>query len=282
MSQWHLIVDVALCENCCNCQLASKDEYVGNEFPGYSAPHPAHGAGVVRIERTVRGTGSQVDVGYLPRMCNHCADAPCVKAAPDAITQRPDGIVIIDPVKAKGRKDIVDACPYGAVIWNEELQLPQNWIFDAHLLDQGWKEPRCQQVCPTGAIASVKASDSEIAVRARADGLEVLKPELGTNPRVHYRNLHRVTKHFVAGSVFARSGGIADCVEGAGVTLLKNGAEVATTETDAFGDFKFDRLDPGSGLYRVQIHHPSFGAVIAEAPLAAASVSLGAIELTPL
>ena len=91
-----------------------------------------------------------------------------------------------------------------------------------------------------------------------------------------------MTKHFVAGSVFARSGGISDCIEGAGVTLLKDGAEVAMTETDAFGDFKFDRLDPGSGPYRVQIRHPSFGAVIAEAQLVAASVSLGSIELTPL
>jgi Fe-S-cluster-containing dehydrogenase component len=279
MSTWHLIIDVALCENCGNCQLATKDEYVGNDFPGYSAPHPAQGQGVLRIERTVRGAGSQVDTAYLPRMCNHCADAPCIKAAPDAIRRRDDGIVVIDPDKAKGRREIVTACPYGAVVWNEDLQLPQNWIFDAHLLDQGWKEPRCQQVCPTGAITAVKASDAEIAARARTDGLEVLKPELGTGPRVLYRNLHRVTKHFIAGSVFAKTSDVPDCVEGATVTLSKDGAAVASATTDAFGDFRFDRLAPGSGAYRVRIEHPASGSATVDAVLADASIALGAIEL---
>ncbi|MGJ5084418.1 4Fe-4S dicluster domain-containing protein [Bradyrhizobium sp. HKCCYLRH1065] len=280
MSKWHLIIDVALCENCGNCQLAAKDEYVGNDFPGYSAPHPARGLGVVRVERTVRGSGAQVDAAYLPRMCNHCADAPCIKAAPDAIRRRDDGIVVIDPVKAKGRRDIVAACPYGAVIWNAELQLPQNWIFDAHLLDQGWKEPRCQQACPTGAIIALKIDDAEIAARTRTEQLDVLQPELGAGPRVHYRNLYRVTKHFITGSVFAKTGDLADCVEGATVTLERGGTAVDTTTTDAFGDFKFDRLEPGSGRYRVRIEHTDSGSAAVDAVLADTSVALGAIVLT--
>lgn len=279
-STWHLIIDAALCENCGNCQLATKDEYVGNQFPGYTAPHPAHGPGVIRIERTVRGSGSQVDTAYLPRMCNHCADAPCIKTAPDAIRRRADGIVVIDPDKAKGRSEIVGACPYGAVIWNDEQQLPQNWIFDAHLIDKGWTMPRCQQACPTGAITAVKADDAQIAARARAEGLEVLKPELGTGPRVLYRNLHRVTKHFIAGSVFARTDDLADCVEGATVTLEKNGSAVASTTTDAFGDFKFDGLETGSGAYRIRISHPALGGATADTMLADESVALGAVELT--
>jgi Fe-S-cluster-containing dehydrogenase component len=279
MSEWRLIIDVALCENCGNCQLAAKDEYVGNEFPGYCAPHPARGVGVVRVERTVRGAGAQVDAAYLPLMCNHCADAPCVKAAPGAITQRADGIVIIDPVKAKGRREIVGACPYGAVIWNEELQLPQNWIFDAHLLDQGWKEPRCQQVCPTGAITSMKADDAEMQTHAAAAGLEGLKPELGTRPRVVYRNLHRVTKHMIAGSVTSRSDGVSDCVEGAEVRLLKDGSSVAMTKTDSFGDFKFDRLEPNSGQHRIMVRHPTLGSATTDATIALESVSLGEIML---
>ena len=53
--------------------------------------------------------------------------------------KRDDGIVLIDPVKAKGRQDLVDACPYGHIWWNEELKVPQAWPFDAHLLDQGWQ-----------------------------------------------------------------------------------------------------------------------------------------------
>ena len=66
-----------------------------------------------------------MDVAYLPVMCQHCDDAPCIAAAKNgAVTKRPDGIVHIDPVKAKGQKAIADACPYGAVRWNEELNFP--------------------------------------------------------------------------------------------------------------------------------------------------------------
>ena len=73
--------------------------------------------------------------------------------------KRDDGILLIDPVKARGRKDLVEACPYGHIWWNEELALPQLWPFDAHLLDQGWKQTRGQQSCPTGAMRAIKVED---------------------------------------------------------------------------------------------------------------------------
>ena len=95
-----------------------------------------------------RVTSPMVEATYLPVMCNHCDDAPCVRAGSGAVRKREDGIVIIDPEKARGRKDIVASCPDKAIVWNEERQLPQAWIFDAHLLDQGWSRPRCQQACP--------------------------------------------------------------------------------------------------------------------------------------
>ena len=61
----------------------------------------------------------------MPVMCNHCDDAPCMKAAKNgAVRKRADGIVIIDPEKAKGQKKIMQACPYGAIFWNEEKQHP--------------------------------------------------------------------------------------------------------------------------------------------------------------
>ena len=91
--------------------------------------------------------------------------------------KRDDGIMLIDPDKAKGRKDLVEACPYGHIWWNEELQLPQIWPFDAHLLDQGWQQTRGQQSCPTGAMRAIKVEDEEMARMAREEGLEVMKPE---------------------------------------------------------------------------------------------------------
>lgn len=281
MDKWNLIIDVAGCENCNNCVLAAKDELVGNDFPGYSAPHPAQGSGVVRIERTVRGAAPLVDVAYVPRMCNHCDDAPCVKAAPDgSVRKRPDGIVVFDPVRTRGRRDLVDACPYGAVVWNEERQLPQNWFFDAHLLDAGAAAPRCVGVCPTQAIEAVKTSDAAMARRVQAEGLRTLASERGARPRVYYRNLHRADHCFIAGSVTASVGGRVECVQGAQVILLRGGVQAATAHTDAFGDFKFDALPPQSGSYLVRVSHAQHGAAARAASIGADSVVLDDIDLS--
>ena len=133
------------------------------------------------------------------------------------------------------------------------MQIPQTWTFDAHLLDQGWQQTRGQQACPTGAMRAIKVEDDEMARIADEQALEVMKPEAGTKPRVYYRNLWRYSKCFIGGSVSAEANGAVDCVEGATVRLLKDGAAVATTTTDNYGDFKFDRLDEGSGRYSVEI-----------------------------
>lgn len=280
MNKWNLIIDVAGCENCNNCVLAAKDELVGNDFPGYSAPHPAQGRGVIHIERTVRGATPLVDAAYVPKMCNHCDDAPCVKAGDDgAVRKRDDGIVIIDPVKAKGRRDLVDACPYGAIVWNERLHLPQSWFFDAHLLDTGAAAPRCVGVCPTQAIEAVKLGDDLMAQRAKAEGLRTLQPELGTRPRVYYRNLHRADHCFIAGSVAATVEGRLECLEGATVALLRAGKQVASAVTDVFGDFKFDALPPHSGSYLVRVSHPAHGGAERAVSVGADSVVLHDVEL---
>ena len=97
------------------------DEYVGNAWPGYAAPMPKHGHQWINILQKERGQMPMIDIAYVPTMCNHCDDAPCIKAARDgAIKKRDDGIVLIDPEKAKGQKQLVDACPYGHIWWNEE------------------------------------------------------------------------------------------------------------------------------------------------------------------
>ena len=92
-----------------------------------------------------------------------------------------------------------------------------------------------------------------MAQMVRAQGLEVLKPELGTRPRVYYKNLYRYTKAFIGGSVSAEADGVVDCVEGAIVRLVKGGQGIAETTTDNYGDFKFDKLDEGSGRYTVEV-----------------------------
>jgi len=281
MKKWNLIIDVAECTNCNLCTLATMDEYVGNDWPGYSKPMPKHGHKWINILQKERGqiTGQSpmVDIAYVPTMCNHCDDAPCVVKGKGAIKKRDDGIVLIDPVKAKDRKDLVDACPYGHIWWNDEQQVPQAWPFDAHLIDQGWQQTRGQQSCPTGAMRAIKVEDEEMARMARDEGLEVMRPELGTRPRVYYRNLWRYSKCFIGGSVSAEANGVVDCVEGARVKLLRNGLLVAETTSDNYGDFKFDRLDENSGAYVVEIE--AGGKTKRVETRLGASVNLGEIRL---
>jgi Fe-S-cluster-containing dehydrogenase component len=253
MKKWNMIIDVAECTNCNLCTLATMDEYVGNDFPGYSASMPKHGHRWINILQRERGQVPMIDVAYVPTMCNHCDEAPCVAKGGEAVKKRDDGIVIIDPEKARWRRDLVDSCPYGHIWWNEELQLPQIWTFDAHLLDQGWQQTRGQQSCPTGAMRAIKVEDEEMARMASEQELEVMKPEAGTRPRVYYRNLWRYSKCFIGGTVSTEANGLVDCVEGAEVRLLKDGAVVAEVMSDNYGDFKFDKLDPNSGTYMVEV-----------------------------
>lgn len=256
-AKWNLIVDVSSCTNCNLCVLACQDEYVDNSFPGYAEAMPKHGHNWIEIRRKERGQTPMIDVGYLPVMCQHCDAAPCIDAAEnDAISKRDDGIVLIDPEKSKGQRQLVDACPYGAIWWNDEKDIPQHWIFDAHLLDDGWVEPRAVTVCATAAIQSVKLEDADMAKRAEAESLEIFRPEYGTKPRVWYKNLHRYRDAFIGGSVSVEIDGQVDCVIGAQIQLQKDGETLGEIETDDFGDFKFDKLTPDSGAYTIEISGP--------------------------
>ena len=280
MSKWNMIIDVAECTNCQNCTLSAMDEYVDNDWPGYAAAMPKHGHRWIDILQKERGQVPTIDIAYVPTMCNHCDNAPCIKAAGDGvISKRDDGIVLIDPEKAKGRKDLVDACPYGHIWWNEEREIPQAWPFDAHLIDDGWSQTRGQQACPTGAMKAVKLDDAEMTRMAKDEGLEVMKPEIGTNPRVYYRNLWRYSTAFIAGSISAEAGGVVDCVEGAAVSLVKDGNTVAEAKSDNYGDFKFDRLEENSGGYTIDITTDGGQRASVTAELGE-SITLGEIRLS--
>jgi len=278
-AKWNLVVDVERCDNCRACFIAVKDEHAGNDFPGYAAAQPAQGHNWLDIRRRERGVYPLVEARFMPVMCNHCDDAPCMKVARDgAVRKRDDGIVIIDPVKARGQKQIVAACPYGAISWNEEKQLPQHWIFDAHLLDAGWTRTRAEQCCPTGVFRTIKVEDPQMREIAAREGLDMLQPELGTRPRVYYKNLHLMTHCFVGGSVVADVAGVEECVAGAEVILKQGGREVGRATTDTFGEFKIDKLAPNSADYRLEVRSAA-GSSGVGFDLGAESIYLGVIRL---
>lgn len=257
MKKINMVIDVAKCHDCNNCFLACKDEHWDNDYLPTSVAQPRHGHSWMNIANVERGRFPLNDVAYLPFTCMHCDDAACMKADPDAIYKRPDGIVIIDPVKAKGKKELVQSCPYNVIYWNEEKNVAQKCTMCVHLLESGWSQPRCTHSCPTGALIFLYAEDGEMAKIVQEQKLEVFRPELEQKPRIYYKNLYRFTKCHVAGSV-----ALADkdeCAEGAEVTLTNlQTKQVCTTRTNDYGDFKFDNLEPNSGQYRVDVRVPGY------------------------
>jgi len=258
MKKWNLIIDIAKCHDCNNCFLACKDEFCENEYPHYSASQSWHGQRWMNIMRKERGQYPAVDVAYLPLPCMHCDEPACMDVAQNnAVNQREDGIVIIDPVKAKGQKELIESCPYGAIWWNDEEQLPQKCNLCAHLLDSGWKEPRCVQSCPTGALSVILGDKEEMDAKIESDQLEVYQTQFNTKPGVHYKNLYRFTQCFIAGSVALED--IDECAEGALVNLYDGrNSPVSECKSNNYGDFKFDRLLPNSGTYHIDLEYPGY------------------------
>ncbi|MBL6982442.1 MAG: oxidoreductase [Anaerolineales bacterium] len=277
MKKAYMIIDLDLCIDCNNCFLACKDEFVDNQWLPTSLAQPRHGQRWMNIMRKERGQFPLISVAYLPTPCMHCENADCMVAAEnDAIYRRDDGIVIIDPVKAKGQKAIVDSCPYGVIWWNEEEQIPQKCTFCAHLLDDGWEAPRCVQACATGALVFKSVEEKEMEKIVADENLKVLNTDYNPDPHVYYKNLQRYTHCFIGGSLAVKKNGITDCLAGATITLYKGGEEVGVEISDAYGDFKADHLKPNSGSYLLEIKHPDHESKTQEVDLNT-SINLGTI-----
>jgi NAD-dependent dihydropyrimidine dehydrogenase PreA subunit len=185
--------------------------------------------------------------------------------------------VLIDPEKAVGQREIVSSCPYRVIFWNEEKQVPQKCTFCAHLLDAGWKEPRCVEACPTQALIFGDMLDphSEVSKLRAAEAIEELHPEYGMKPLVNYLGL---PKPFVAGEIV-----LADATqlpaEGVNI-LLRRGEKIIATTTDNYGDFEFDSLETNVE-YVLSVAHPGYQPQELKL-LTRKDLNVGSIVLEPL
>lgn len=222
------VFDPTCCNGCYACQLACKDETVGNDWSPYSKPQPDTGQFWCGLEEIVHGQQPKVKVEYRLHMNAH-SDAFLEKAG-DAAYRTEEGFVILDPEKSKGRRDLVDERP-GGVWWNEELQIPQKCTGCQHLVEEG-ELPHCVDHCPTGALSFGESDEVDLAnaVPAEEGGI------------FYYKNLPGL---FIAGDVWDPVPN--EVVEGAKVELkaAENERTIAETVTDGFGDFWFRKLEPG-------------------------------------
>ena len=105
-----VIVDVERCVGCMSCVFACSRRF---------------GDGGVAKSAIWVGSIGGVERGYKVIVCRACKDPPCAAVCPTgALKPMKDGGVILNPNKCIGCKQCVEACPIGAVMWDEETMKP--------------------------------------------------------------------------------------------------------------------------------------------------------------
>lgn len=121
------------CMGCHACEVACKQE---------------HGLGVgPRLVRVVEQAPS-----YIPIYCHHCAEPPCGESCPvEAITRNEKGIVLVDNDRCIGCRECVEACPFGAMQFDDDRGFAVKCDLCISRLKNN-EAPACATVCGTGCI----------------------------------------------------------------------------------------------------------------------------------
>ncbi|MCL5067855.1 MAG: 4Fe-4S dicluster domain-containing protein [Thaumarchaeota archaeon] len=206
MSRLGMLIDLSRCIGCDACTIACKAEN--------TTPKGVLFARVLEKELPRSPKNKRV---FIPILCNHCADPPCLKSCPTrAISKRPDGIVLVNPDKCSGEGTCVGACPYGAMFipdessgysgndinpfekFRESVQdsngkaggtTAMKCTFCYHRVDRGL-EPACVVTCPVqcrifGDLDDPNSKPSQYISKKGISPLPLL-PSANTKPNVLY------------------------------------------------------------------------------------------------
>lgn len=128
---------------------------------------------------------------FVPKLCNHCDNPPCVQVCPVGATfKTEDGVVLVDSEYCIGCRYCIQACPYGARYLDPRTKTADKCTFCYHRITKGLL-PACVEVCPTEArvFGELEEPASPLRRLMRLSELQVLKPSLNTEPKVYYSNL---------------------------------------------------------------------------------------------
>jgi Fe-S-cluster-containing dehydrogenase component len=195
LASYAMAIDVDKCIGCGRCAAACKAEnkvldnphYVRTWVERYVVPTK----GETRVDSPNAGIDGFPDLPpvdtlktfFVPKLCNQCANPPCVQVCPVGATfQTRDGVVLVDDKYCVGCRYCIQACPYGARYLHPEKQVADKCTFCYHRITKGLL-PACVEVC-----RDLNKRSSPIQRVLRFNPIMALKAELNTRPKVFYAN----------------------------------------------------------------------------------------------
>lgn len=175
-----MVMDLRKCIGCQACTSACKVE---NEVPAFQYR--------TFVLETEKGEFPDVRKGFLPQLCNHCANPSCVSVCPTGATfKREDGVVVVDNTICWGCGYCLSACPYDKRYFNSKTKTADKCNLCVQRVDKGLL-PACVETCVGGARVFGDMNDkaSEVYHLLHSFPTSVLKPEQGNKPQVFYIGL---------------------------------------------------------------------------------------------
>ncbi|OGO31136.1 MAG: hypothetical protein A2Z29_00080 [Chloroflexi bacterium RBG_16_56_11] len=125
---------------------------------------------------------------FVPKLCNQCDKPPCVTVCPVGATYKTDdGVILVDQDHCIGCRYCIQACPYGARYFLPGKRVVDKCTWCYHRINRGLI-PACAEVCPVGArvFGDIDDPAGRLKQILSEKRFYVLKPELGTEPKVNY------------------------------------------------------------------------------------------------
>jgi Fe-S-cluster-containing dehydrogenase component len=155
---------------------------------------PEQGYRTTILERSLPMGPDQRERVFMPILCNHCNQAPCVRVCPTRATykDKTNGIVQMNIDKCIGCKTCMAACPYNARYFDEEIRGVDkcNFCYDTMLKESNGRTTACASACPANVRVFGDLTNPEThaykLIHTPGKVFWVLRPETDTLPNVFY------------------------------------------------------------------------------------------------
>lgn len=119
-----------------------EDDLAGGHITGLRDPN------VEQMEESIKTEFEEVFMMYLPRICEHCINPPCVSSCPSGAMYKrdEDGIVLVDQNSCRAWRHCVTSCPYKKVYFNWKTNKAEKCTLCYPLIENG-KPTICSETC---------------------------------------------------------------------------------------------------------------------------------------